>query len=415
MHKNFLKILPLAAAVLFATSCSKDENNETVENNEVINSETSLELPFSVTVKTGSSLSKIKCDDDGTTSVTTKFDDKDIDNGVLMIVKGDYISDGSLTLTKVNDDGVGEFTGKLKFATEDDKSTFLSSSNSIELSATVEINKGAFKWSVKSLEDLIENCEHTYNVSSSADEIAPFYYGDEGLVLYDNNAYLEFVNLAEGQRRVEVSGMWYPATTSTEIISSTLNKIWVAVPMESVSDQSITVTTRLKPGSKTVSAGTVYTVKCDKNVVDLGRTVDGKIILWKTQNEGDGVSSPTDYGSYYNWSTACSTFGTSISPKAGSSYRLPTKKEFEDLVGVTGTGSGWQKSSPQGWTFANEYGSLFLPAAGRSGGGAGNYGYYWSGTGGGGTAFDLRFSTNYALVDEYGAGSGYSVRLVRGL
>ena len=92
MKTNLVKILPLAVAVLLWASCSKDENNETVENKEVVNSETSLELPFSVTVKTGSKLSKIKCDDDGTTSVTTKFDDKDIDNGVLMIVKGDYIS-----------------------------------------------------------------------------------------------------------------------------------------------------------------------------------------------------------------------------------------------------------------------------------------------------------------------------------
>ncbi len=342
MKTNFVKFLPLAAAVLLVTSCNKDEN----ENNEVLNSKSPIELPFSVTVKTGSKLSKISCTDNGESGVETKFSADEVGK-VKMYVTGEGVEDGCfLTLT---DDQSGKFDGTLTFISVDAKEAVINSTT--KLSATIKINEGAtLKWSTTSLKDLMEKCEHTYNVSSTDDgKITEFCYGATDLILYDNNAYLEF-NLAEGQKKVYVNNTWYD-------VNETTHKTWVAV------DGGSNVSTHIK-GSKQVTAGVIYSITCT-DVVDLGLSV-----LWKTMNHG--ATTITGYGTYYYRQNATQYTQT-------ATYRLPTTAQYEELINA---GSNWTAiNNVNGRKFENDYGWIFFPAAGFNGDGntmTGSVGHYWA-------------------------------------
>ena len=168
--------------------------------------------------------------------------------------------------------------------------------------------------------------------------------------------------------------------------------------------------------------------------VDLGLSVK-----WATCNVG--ASKPEDYGDYYAWgetSTKTSytednskTYGKQMSDISGNvnydaatanwggSWRLPTKKEYEELLNrctwkwTTQNGvNGYRVTGPNG-------NSIFLPAAGYRRGSslnrAGSRGYYWSSTPGeSGTngAYDLSFSSGNHRVGWNGRNSGRSVRPV---
>ena len=133
--------------------------------------------------------------------------------------------------------------------------------------------------------------------------------------------------------------------------------------------------------------------------VDLGLSVK-----WATCNVG--ASKAEDYGNYYAWgetstksdysSSNSVTYGKSFSDikgdsrydaaraNWGGSWRLPTKKEYEELLNrctwkwTTQNGvNGYRVTGPNG-------NSIFLPAAGYRDGSslysAGSNGYYWSST-----------------------------------
>ena len=115
MKRKFLKFLPLATAVLLATSCSKDENkdnNEVVnpENQEVVVNDGVKEVPFAITVGKKQKLSKISYEDKdngGKNAVFIAFDKKDITDGRWMQVTGSGIDASTLTLTSLTTgDGV---------------------------------------------------------------------------------------------------------------------------------------------------------------------------------------------------------------------------------------------------------------------------------------------------------------------
>lgn len=133
--------------------------------------------------------------------------------------------------------------------------------------------------------------------------------------------------------------------------------------------------------------------------VDLGLPSGLK---WATCNVG--ANSPEEDGGYYAWGEVdikdeynygnCVTYGKSMSDisgnptydvarkKWGSSWRLPTEAEFQELLDecnwqwtAQGGKEGYKVTGPNG-------NSIFLPAAGYRDGSslydAGEYGYYWS-------------------------------------
>ena len=168
--------------------------------------------------------------------------------------------------------------------------------------------------------------------------------------------------------------------------------------------------------------------------VDLGLSVK-----WATCNVG--ANKPEDYGDYYAWGETKTkseywddnsvTYGKSFSDikgdsrydaaraNWGGSWRLPTKKEYEELVNrctwkwMTQNGvKGYKVTGPNG-------NSIFLPAAGYRFGSslndAGEYGYYWSSTPYESDSYDayyLSFDSGDHYVNWYSRSHGLSVRPV---
>ena len=398
-------MLPIVAAVLLATSCSKDNDGDNsvapvidtpdpIVNNEVDNQPKTV--PFSIDVVSGGALSKIAYADDGTV-VTMKFDADEVKKLKMTV---SYKKDESttvstdLTLESVNDEGNGTFKGEWQEGDEPSEGT--------SLTATVVYNdESSVVSSTESVKELMEECKHTYRGEFK-------YINDKSVTLGDDRAYIEF-DLEKTQYKVYVNGSWYDLNDG---------KGWVAV------EGGTDVATRIK-GTKNLQAGKIYKIEY-KGYVDLGQTINGKKILWKTTNEtGVKDEKGTQYSGvneaytdewYYDWATACK-FGTSTEV---ATDRLPTKAELEALANI--------KSKPQdgesysfangGATFTTAYGSVFFPAAGRNGGEvAGSYGDYWSPAPyDSGRAWYLYFYVDDAGVDwNYSAAGGFSVRLVRGL
>ena len=424
MKRTFMKFLPIAAAILLATSCSKDGDNDA----NIVNPNPEPEpievpvaepqhytLSFSLTVDNGTSLSKAEVPQ-------PEFPEFQEGVSYLLTITAGGTKVADLPIKTIADNKQSAtFEGDLDFGTNAELKAAVENKTT-QLVASINADKKTETASYTSLDDAL---------SASYYESAAFYYEDggvEGISLVSRCAFIDFT-VADGQKKVNIDGEWYPQDEKDEggnittVNNITNNRVCVAIPVEG---ESKPVTTRFRKSAKTVSTNTIYTITCD-DVIDLGPTFS---VLWKATNEKDGTVSSNHTQNiegftaekYYSWSNACA-FGRMNGESFDDGtyedgYRLPTKAEFDDLVKVNGTGSGWQDSSPQGWTFANDYGSVFFPAAGFGGGdGAATYGYYWSGesTGDVLASYCLHFGSGSAIVRSYGVKNTFSVRLVRGL
>ena len=247
-------------------------------------------------------------------------------------------------------------------------------------------------------------------------------------VKIDNKEYgktpLTLDNILIGSHTVSISRDKYEPQTKTIVIKEgeTIEENVVLVAAKSQSS-SVPVT-----GSK---SGTINGYE----YIDLGLPSGLK---WATCNVG--ASSPEEYGDYYAWGEVktknkytihnSKRYGKSMNDisgnskydvarsKWGGSWRLPTKKELEELKNnckwewTTQNGKkGYKVTGPNG-------NSIFLPAAGRCFGSslfkAGDYGYYWSSTGsnGGYMAYYLDFGSSDHDVNWEGRYFGRSVRPV---
>ncbi len=168
--------------------------------------------------------------------------------------------------------------------------------------------------------------------------------------------------------------------------------------------------------------------------VDLGLSVK-----WATCNVG--ASSPSEYGNYYAWGETrtkstyteenSTTAHTSLGDIAGdpnydaaranwgSSWRLPTKAEFQELLNNC-TWTWTSQGGHNGYKVTGKNGnSIFLPAAGWRYGSSLNYagelGYYWSSTpyeSFSQYACNPYFFSGNRYEDWYYRGSGHAVRPV---
>lgn len=380
MKTSFFRILPLTAAVLLATSCSKDENNdkEVVNNSpaNVVIEKSVVKIPFSVKVNQGKTLSKIAYSS-SESGVTVSFTEEDVNNGTTLTVTGEGITESTLTLEKQGESYV--FTGDINLISEDGRASF--ESGDIILTGSFGTAETTTKSSTVSLADLMENCNHQY--------LATFKSNATSIDLYDQNSYIEFT-VAKGQYKVNIGENWYPEGENAKI-NQELNKLWVVLPAGSVSGHFI------KAGS-TVEAGKIYTIT-RTDVVDLGLSV-----LWCTSNVTD---------EQMNYSSAKASYKDADE----NGYRLPSKEEYDALLAVTPSGGWTTENGTNGWKFTNDKGSVFFPAAGVDGGKlVGNDGYYWASSPVVGLAFLLYFHGGDAYVrpdDVLNFKS--SVRLVRGL
>ena len=442
MKKNILtKYLPFVAAVLLATSCSKDDNgNDSIlaqpsSTEEVVQPEQTPEppktvtIPFSVKVDNGTSLSKISYTEiDGNKGkiVHREFDDTDCGVITLSIMGTGVEANQSLALKKEGSDFVfyGDITVESTY-----QESFNAGTMALTGAFTYDCKKDHCGYSTTSLVDLVENhCLHTYK--------AEFKSGDDEISLVDQNAYLCFT-VATTQTMFDLT-FNDEATACTFTPDATTHKIWIAVPCGGSNNLPTVKGTMISVGGRDLTPGTVYKVDRTREV-DLG---PGFSVLWTTCNLG--ADNPGEYGNYYaygettghsvgyNFSTVVysgtenplpSTYDAATayatSHDWGTGYRMPTSTELEQLKTGTFKDASSSGYGVVGLLFSNAYGSVFLPAAGYCFGTSrsddGSFGYYWSSTPDGESdANCLSFYSGYAGVD-YGRyrGFGQSVRAVR--
>ena len=115
--------------------------------------------------------------------------------------------------------------------------------------------------------------------------------------------------------------------------------------------------------------GEVKTFTTLQSENEIGIIING--IRWATRNVGAPytfVSSPQDYGSFYNWDEA-----QNVCPVG---WRTPS---HEELLSLNNAGSQWTTiNGVNGRVFGSGSNTIFLPAAGISGSLFGENGYYWS-------------------------------------
>ena len=362
MKSTFLKILPIAAALLLAVSCGEDAQDDSgvvvnpePETANVVNTiptapdnltpatpvDDEEGEPFTLKVVADNSLSKLSYTDDGAT-VNMQFDESDL--GCEMSVYDDSKTHSTtMTLQSIDASGNGIFNGNWGKNGAPAEGT--------KLTAVINYIKDEEHESMSSsisITDLMARCRHNYYGTFN-------YITNNSVTLYDNLAYIEF-KLADSQKQVYVNGSWYNLGLDNHMA-------WVAV------DVSEPVKTRIK-GTKTLAAGNIYQITCT-DYVDMGQTVDDKILLWKTENETkskyannvgfDRFEFEGNYHTIFHYDIA-KLFGTSVDV---TTDRLPTGNEFDDLDDLFQSYDN--TVGHKGACFGNDYGSLFLPACGYGG------------------------------------------------
>ena len=276
MKRTFLKFLPIAAAILLATSCSKDNDGDNsvapapVETQNIASPTESSpteskSVPFSIKVVGGGSLSKVAYADDGST-VTTKFEESDKDNVVLRVTDTYVTID--LTLAEVDAKGVATFEGDWGENPEPAEGTVMDAYFYYNGESTVTT-------STTSLPDLMKSCAHLYTGTFK-------YKTDDKVMLTDNNAYIEII-MSPLQHDIDLTIGGTPQN-----FAMANGKVWIAVA------NGTTFTTNFT-AEKTCTAGRITTIN-RAGFVDLG--ISGGI-LWADKNLG--ATNVYDYGNYYAW------------------------------------------------------------------------------------------------------------------
>ena len=300
MKKTFLRILPVVAAVLLATSCSKDDdgniNNvdtpQTTDANSLnpeqpAEQDKTVKIPFSVKVDGGESLSKI------TYAVARDGEDKEIWNKVSRSFNASTDVEGASGAIKLTvnckevGSGVTESTLNLKY--EDSKFVFYGditvdagkvdafTNTGIDLVGEFTVTGTELPTSSnESLANLMTSCSHTYKADFKSNTTDP-------IQLYDQNAYVA-IQMSPLQHVLEVT----VDDVKSNYALNSAGQVWIAVA------GGTTISTNfLDP--KTATAGHISTID-RAGFVDLG--IPGGI-LWADKNLG--ATKVYDYGDYYAW------------------------------------------------------------------------------------------------------------------
>ena len=433
MKKTFLTFLPVAAAILLATSCGKDDDNGQVVNNikeqpsttELVQQPTTnveenayVSIPFSVGIASGEGLSKITCtteEVEGKKVVHRSFDDGDL--GKTLAVTGDDIDDSELKLVK-DEGGNFKFSGNIKV--KEEKVADFEAGN-VKMRGVFGAELTEPKVSIVSLNDVMTL--YAYEV---CDE---FSSNAENIELVDQNAYLHF-KLATTQKRLKLDIANSPFEYGNKVVeevdqepfkvAADWKELWVAIPGGSKVKGNLVSTE-----GRTANAGLIINID-RHDVVDM--QIEGCTVLWKTTNEttggtpynqSDAATSPYKNEHYYTWAQACAfgrMDGETYADGSADPFRLPTKTEFEKLATTADNSRYVEYNGMSCEKFSTDYGELFFPAASDGKIAVGLMGGYWSGTlGNKQQAYQLNFVNALVAVQLYSVLSAYSVRLVRGL
>ena len=376
MKRTFLTILPVAAALLLATSCSKDSDDSNDANDLAPKSSASdteqtsqpveetsgkyVAVSFSVKVDNGTSLSKISYSpkDGSQTKVTRAFTSEDI-NTVLTVASQETgekaaIEDGTkLTLTST-DNTTFTFEGKINVL-KDSVDNF--NEGKITLTGTFGAALAGTESSATSLAELMDQCSHQYK--------ATFYSNADNISFVDQNAYLA-IQMSPLQHKLLVNG--------EERRLNSNGQVWVALP------SNTTVSTNfLSKNATDVKPGHIYTID-RSGLVDLGLS-DGT--LWADKNVG--ATTYDGDGTKLSWNTAMSTVTTPLSlPETGVGKPcklLVSECTWQWVTSYNGGSRAGLIIFKNGGSDISKDPHIFLPAAGWSNGDGTNTScVYWTGT-----------------------------------
>ena len=359
--KQFLKFMPLAAALLFATSCDKDENNDTKSDNGLVT------VPFTVKVETGSKVSKIAyAENQG--AFTPSFETSEVGTLTMSLTSEDL--SGTLTLANIN----GTFSGDLEMTAEQ-KEQF--DEGKIKFVGTIGTALPAPVPNNTSLKNLIEECAHQYKTAEFASNVTT------GIGLTDQNSYLAITWTNKGGASVEftINGSEMP-------VSITLNEDgqgWIAVPggaTVACADLEIT--------SATTTVGKIHNISrtfsaVPAGYVDLGVTVGTQHIYFEksdTYDHGAWQADQEYWPTVAEWTALKDQCYWKLADDNGGYYVFKAH-DNNDAGKVTNQESTYTPSVAYS-TATEPY--IFLPVTG------GDEGYYWSSeSNGGNRAFCLCF------------------------
>ncbi len=245
MKKILFKVLPIAAAIVLATSCSKDND----DSNNVINPENNTPTPEVVTpkkssvtmsfkVNTSAGLSKIGiAEDNGKMGVSPKFDGDEVIN----FADANNLVTGSVTLTSANltnDGKTAEF--EVTFDGEDENIEKFKNGE-ITLTATIGYELTAISpTSYPTLEYAMR--ANSYQVSKDA---ISFSDAKTDITFVEHTAYLE-IGLPVTNTTVKINDIDYKLT---------YGRGWIALPVGSkVTSEALSL------ADKEVAAAKIYTI-----------------------------------------------------------------------------------------------------------------------------------------------------------
>jgi len=380
MKRTFFRILPLAVAVLLATSCSKDENNDNaVVNNgqETVQAET---MPISITVNQ-KGLSKLSCANGTGVDLQPIFEPGD--------ELGIYIKDGDLLKTLVvaeenitNDGKTAVFEGELDADGLVDGVT--------ELTAKIGTQITEAKTATSRENAVRQGCYQTVD----------FVYSKNGnsVLLEEQNAYIEVVWENKGNSTVEFS-------INSKSVPLTLNgqgQGWIVVPAGvTLTCEALGIT-----DAKTTEKANIYgitrtftNISLDKTTasVAIGKTEtltattvpNGQEVTWSSSDPtvatvANGVVTPKKEGT----TTITATFGelsatctVTVIPEGYVDLDVVlengTKVYFSSTV--TSTGVAWSAKTEEeraDWPTKNEFVNLKSDCYWQWGNDGTNDGYY---------------------------------------
>lgn len=230
MKKILIKYLPIVAAVLLATACSKDENNDTIgdtaqpatelptQTNEDAN-DNYVAVPFSVKVDDGTSLSKIaytEADGEKGKILSRELQPEDVGK-ISLRVFGNGFKTIELPLQSTNEGGTVNyyFEGQIEVESAQVQAF---NNGEITLHGSFSTTPDApITYSTTSLEHLANNCAHVYKASFASNA--------NNVMFAEQNAYLAITHTNGENKTVRI----YIAPNNTDVTLNSDGKIWLVV------------------------------------------------------------------------------------------------------------------------------------------------------------------------------------------
>lgn len=324
MKKILIKYLPIVAAVLLATACSKDENNETIgdtaqpateqptQSDEVV-SGNYVTVPFSVKVDKGTSLSKIAyTETDGEKGKVLSRELQPEDVGKISLhVFGNGIKTIDLPLQSTKEGGTVNyyFGGQIEVESAQVQA-FKNGEITLHGSFSTTPDE-PITYSTTSLQHLANNCAHVYKASFASNA--------NNVMFTEQNAYLA-VTITNGGNQ---SDRIYIAPNHTEFTLNSDGKIWFVVDgAKYISNYNLGIYEKTEEGHiyniKRVAATgitlshTSYEIKGVNKHIDNPITVSFapdncsvKDVTWSSNNTN--VVAVNSDGSLYSYSTGTAT------------------------------------------------------------------------------------------------------------